>query len=95
MQDRRLIDYNEYGGSDNTARSNAVWRSFAKAQQRFAVVMNTRIAVAEKGLLRALNPGPLAPEARIIPLDQAAIALKSFQYCLCNSLNTNTANSGV
>ena len=72
MQDRRLIDYNEYGGSDNTARSNAVWRSFAKAQQRFAVVMNTRIAVAEKGLLRELNPGPLTPEARIIPLDQAA-----------------------
>ena len=27
---------------------------------------------AEKGLLRELNPGPLAPEARIIPLDQAA-----------------------
>ena len=27
-----------------------------------------------KGLLRELNPGPLAPEARIIPLDQAANA---------------------
>jgi hypothetical protein len=26
----------------------------------------------QKGLLRELNPGPLAPEARIIPLDQAA-----------------------
>ena len=26
-----------------------------------------------QGLLRELNPGPLAPEARIIPLDQAAI----------------------
>ena len=25
-----------------------------------------------QGLLRELNPGPLAPEARIIPLDQAA-----------------------
>ena len=25
-----------------------------------------------KGLLRELNPGPLAPEARIMPLDQAA-----------------------
>ena len=24
------------------------------------------------GLLRELNPGPLAPEARIMPLDQAA-----------------------
>ena len=27
-----------------------------------------------KGLLRELDPGPLAPEARIIPLDQAADA---------------------
>ncbi len=26
-----------------------------------------------KGLLRELNPGPLAPEARIMPLDQAAM----------------------
>ena len=25
-----------------------------------------------EGLVRDLNPGPLAPEARIIPLDQAA-----------------------
>ena len=29
----------------------------------------------EKGLLRELNPGRLAPEARIIPLDQAAIVM--------------------
>ena len=28
--------------------------------------------VVDKGLLWELNPGPLAPEARIIPLDQAA-----------------------
>ena len=31
-------------------------------------------AFCQKGLLRELNPGPLAPEARIIPLDQAADA---------------------
>ena len=31
-----------------------------------------------KGLLRELNPGPLAPEARIIPLDQAANETKAF-----------------
>ena len=29
-------------------------------------------ALRAKGLLRELSPGPLAPEARIIPLDQAA-----------------------
>ena len=28
--------------------------------------------VLSKGLLRELSPGPLAPEARIMPLDQAA-----------------------
>ena len=27
---------------------------------------------AIQGLVRELNPGPLAPEARIMPLDQAA-----------------------
>ena len=27
------------------------------------------------GLVRELNPGPLAPEARIIPLDQQATLL--------------------
>ena len=32
------------------------------------------------GLVRDLNPGPLAPEARIIPLDQRAIGLDE----LCN-----------
>ena len=40
--------------------------------------MNTRIALAQKGLLRELNPGPVAPEARIIPLDQAANETKAF-----------------
>ena len=39
--------------------------------------MNTRIALTQKGLLRELNPGPLAPEARIIPLDQAANETKA------------------
>ena len=31
--------------------------------------------VVDKGLLWELNPGPLAPEARIIPLDQTAMHL--------------------
>ena len=31
------------------------------------------ILVIDIGLLRELNPGPLAPGARIMPLDQAAI----------------------
>ena len=42
------------------------------------VLMNTRIALTQKGLLRELNPGPLAPAARIIPLDQAANETKAF-----------------
>ena len=34
--------------------------------------MDYAITAAKKGLLRELNPGPLATESRIIPLDQAA-----------------------
>ena len=30
------------------------------------------VVCRQNGLLRELNPGPLAPEARIMPLDQAA-----------------------
>ncbi|KAL1265159.1 hypothetical protein QQF64_003186 [Cirrhinus molitorella] len=33
----------------------------------------TRGKRLQSGLVRDLNPGPLAPEARIIPLDQRAI----------------------
>ena len=40
-----------------------------------------------KGLLRELNPGPLAPEARIIPLDQAANETES----LSKKANYNSA----
>ena len=36
----------------------------------------------EQGLLRELNPGPLAPEARIMPLDQAAKCLSSLHKAL-------------
>jgi hypothetical protein len=39
------------------------------------------------GLLRELNPGPLAPEARIIPLDQAA-------KCLCSQTSTSKGTQG-
>ena len=35
-------------------------------------VEEQRAAQGPYGLLRELNPGPLAPEARIMPLDQAA-----------------------
>ena len=38
-----------------------------------ALAPSNKIMSKRKGLLRELNPGPLAPEARIIPLDQAAI----------------------
>ena len=36
-----------------------------------------------QGLLRELNPGPLAPEARIIPLDQAASWRESVAIICC------------
>ena len=34
--------------------------------------MHVLYSIKGKGLLRELSPGPLAPEARIMPLDQAA-----------------------
>ena len=46
------------------------------------LVLASRGQVAGKGLLWELNPGLLAPEARIIPLDQAAGAV----YALLSSL---------
>ena len=36
------------------------------------LIVRSSSKVVAKGLLWELNPGPLAPEARIIPLDQAA-----------------------
>ena len=42
------------------------------------------------GLLRELNPGPLAPEARIMPLDQAAM-LQCMQALLNRSLESSAA----
>ena len=36
----------------------------------------------EGGPVRELNPGPLAPKARILPLDQRAVSLKSFTNCI-------------
>jgi hypothetical protein len=35
--------------------------------------------IKNEGLVRDLNPGPLAPEARIIPLDQRADILKMIE----------------
>ena len=38
--------------------------------------------LCNNGLLRELNPGPLAPEARIMPLDQAASAWHAYSWLL-------------
>ena len=42
--------------------------------------VSTKFFKQRFGLVRELNPGPLAPEARIIPLDQAANKCISFGY---------------
>ena len=43
-------------------------------QDHFAMTAKdcTQPSAQNQGLVRDLNPGPLAPEARIIPLDQRA-----------------------
>ena len=40
----------------------------------------------ENGLPRELNPGPLAPEAKIIPLDHLAIQMQSLNYVKIKTL---------
>jgi hypothetical protein len=50
----------------------------------------------KEGLVRELNPGPLAPEARIIPLDQRADIFTGLLYytlffmrkCVSNNIDT-------
>ena len=39
--------------------------------QNCIILITTKLSI-KIGLVRELNPGPLAPEARIIPLDQQA-----------------------
>ena len=43
------------------------------------LVLASRGQVAGKGLLWELNPGPLAPDARIMPLDQTAMS--HYPFC--------------
>ena len=45
------------------------WHHLFVPSQHESFVM---VHIGKIGLLRELNPGPLAPEARIMPLDQAA-----------------------
>jgi hypothetical protein len=47
--------------------------SFSEARSKWVAASRKQPLPATQGLLRELNPGPLAPEARIIPLDQAAM----------------------
>ncbi len=45
----------------------------AQRRQHGLILLEKRGSKARGGLVRDLDPGPLAPEARIIPLDQRAI----------------------
>ena len=45
---------------------------FQFSSYAIAVVVPEKFRIALKGLFRESNPGPLAPKARIIPLDQTA-----------------------
>ena len=53
--------------------------------------ISSRIIIACKtGLVRDLNPGPLAPEARIIPLDQRAIQCVAHRYAVIIKFATDS-----
>ena len=45
--------------------------------------------IIPKGLLRESNPGPLAPKARIIPLDQAAAHVMATFTLISHSTECN------
>ena len=51
------------------------------------------IVVGKGGLVRDLNPGPLAPKARIIPLDQRAGTSDPHQN-VCGMLGKNCIAPG-
>lgn len=55
-------------------QNSAEHEKVCTGQNCFSVVLQSRERKFKKlGLVRDLNPGPLAPKARIIPLDQRAI----------------------
>ena len=49
-------------------------RPAGRSRARSSCIWKIRRKNESEGLLQELNPGPLAPEARIMPLDQAADA---------------------
>ena len=54
-----------------------------------------RTSTNEEGLLRELSPGPLAPGARIIPLDQAASAIWRFVLIQCARMHSSILRKHV
>ncbi len=71
------------------------WRRHAMAQKRQHgwMLLKKRGSKDRGGLVRDLNPGPLAPKARIIPLDQRATGLFSTEadvprISLCSMLQS-------
>ena len=48
--------------------------------------------IKPKGLLRESNPGPLAPKARIIPLDQAAAHVTAISTLISHNTECNKVN---
>ncbi len=65
----------------------------AQKRQHGWMLLKKRGSKDRGGLVRDLNPGPLAPEARIIPLDQRATGLFSMEadvpcFSLCSMLQS-------
>lgn len=60
-----------------------VANSGCKSLALLCCFLNKESKIKNRGLVRELNPGPLTPEARIIPLDQRADSLqnKGSWYC--------------
>ena len=69
---------------------------FIRVLSAIIVLFNLLSRFGQKvGLSRELNPGPLAPEARIIPLDQRASEVLVASVTMCISTTGGRAAAGA
>ena len=67
-------------GAASWSRVSSIRATIVFSDRRAPMSVPRLNCATSKGLFRELNPGPLAPEARIMPLDQTASCSTSFQY---------------
>ena len=73
-------------------QQGACWHEIASPGAAFRPALQHAAWLLTGGLLRELNPGPLRPKPRIMPLDQAAVGfLCASARCMRNTLGRKRA----